>query len=284
MDTRNKTTKSDIYKIDPRNIVVTPNFNSRTDFGDIEELSEQIKAQGLLNPITVIPFKDESGEEKYRLVDGERRYRATMLLIENGFDVPRIPALYASKSLSEDALLTQQIIRNEGKPFNEYELGIAFKKFKDMGYTNAEISEKLGFKRWKVDCFLAHLDRDERIQELLKQGKITGVDVRHIYQATKDENKAVAQIMKLAGKAEKEGTGKISLKDLDFGSDYNVVKDTSAVKKGLATLFMYIDTYTKGGTIELGLDIYDVYDALTKGKKNLKEIFDAAARAAKKVG
>lgn len=279
---KNKTTKSDIYKIDPRNIVVRQNFNSRTDFGDIEELASQIKAQGVLNPLTVIPFKDDNGEEKYRLVDGERRYRATMFLIENGTDVPRVPALYAAKSLSEDELLTQQIIRNEGKPFSEYEYGIAFKKFQDMGYSNAQISEKLGIKRWKVDCFLAHLNRDERVQELLREGKITGVDVRHIYQAAKDESKAVAQILKLAGKAEKSGSGKISLKDLEFGSDYNVVKDTASVKKGLATLFMYIDTYTKGGTIELGLDIYDVYEALSHGKKNLKEIFENAARNAKK--
>ena len=279
---KNKTTKSDIYKIDPRNIVVRQNFNSRTDFGDIEELASQIKAQGVLNPLTVIPFKDDNGEEKYRLVDGERRYRATMFLIENGTNVPRVPALYAAKSLSEDELLTQQIIRNEGKPFSEYEYGIAFKKFQDMGYSNAQISEKLGIKRWKVDCFLAHLNRDERVQELLREGKITGVDVRHIYQAAKDESKAVAQILKLAGKAEKSGSEKISLKDLEFGSDYNVVKDTASVKKGLATLFMYIDTYTKGGTIELGLDIYDVYEALSHGKKNLKEIFENAARNAKK--
>ena len=279
---KNKTTKSDIYKIDPRNIVVRQNFNSRTDFGDIEELASQIKAQGVLNPLTVIPFKDDNGEEKYRLVDGERRYRATMFLIENGTDVPRVPALYAAKSLSEDELLTQQIIRNEGKPFSEYEYGIAFKKFQDMGYSNAQISEKLGIKRWKVECFLAHLNLDERVQELLREGKITGVDVRHIYQAAKDESKAVAQILKLAGKAEKSGSGKISLKDLEFGSDYNVVKDTASVKKGLATLFMYIDTYTKGGTIELGLDIYDVYEALSHGKKNLKEIFENAARNAKK--
>ena len=34
----NKTTKTDIYKIDPRNIVVTKGFNSRCNFGDLDEL------------------------------------------------------------------------------------------------------------------------------------------------------------------------------------------------------------------------------------------------------
>lgn len=277
----NKTTKSDIYKIDPRNIEVQNGFNSRSDFGDIEQLAEQIKAQGVLNPITVVPFTTESGEEKYRLVDGERRYRAVMLLVSQGVDIARIPALYASKSLTKEDLLAQQIIRNEGKPFSEYEYGVAFKKFIDFGYTNKEIAEKLGVKIWKVDCCLAHLNRDEKVQQLMREGRITGVDVRHIYQAAKDEAKAVKQIMKLCNKAEHKGEKKLSLKDLEFDADYNVTKDTAAVKKGLATLFMYYNSYSKDGKLELNLDVFDVYEGLTSGKKNLKEIFDEAAKNAK---
>ena len=93
----NKTTKTDIYKIDPRNIVVTKDFNSRCNFGDLDELARQIKEQGVLNPISVQPFKDENGEEKYRLIDGERRYRAVMKLIDEGEEIARVPALFLSK-------------------------------------------------------------------------------------------------------------------------------------------------------------------------------------------
>ena len=57
----NITKRTDIYSIDPRNVVVVNNFNVRRDFA-IDELKEQIKAQGVLNPITVIPFKDEDGK------------------------------------------------------------------------------------------------------------------------------------------------------------------------------------------------------------------------------
>lgn len=279
----NKTTKKDIYSIDPRNIVVQEDFNARVDFGDIDELANQIEAQGMLNPITVIPFTDEQGAEKYRLVDGERRYRASMLVIERGGELPKVPALFGAKNLTKEDMLTQQIMRNEGKPFNEYEYGVAFKKFADMGKTNQQIADMLGIKRWKVDCFLAHLNRDERVQELLKTGKITGVDVRHIYQATKNESAAVKQILKLAKKTEEKGEKKISLKDLEFDAAYNVEKDTAAVKKGLATLFMYLKHYTKGGAIELGMDIFDVYEALTKGKKNLKQVLEEAVSTKKAV-
>ena len=67
------------------------NFNVRRDF-DLNELKEQIKAKGVLNPITVIPFKDENGKELYKLVDGERRYRATMEAIGEGANIPWIKA------------------------------------------------------------------------------------------------------------------------------------------------------------------------------------------------
>ena len=80
-----KTKKTDLYLINPKNISVQENFNSRRDFGDIEELAEQIATQGVLNPIHVRPIEGENN--KYLLVDGERRYRAVMHNINNGIDI-----------------------------------------------------------------------------------------------------------------------------------------------------------------------------------------------------
>ena len=93
----NATKRTDIFQIDPRNIVVMDDFNARRDF-DLEELKEQIKAKGVLNPITVLPFKDEDGIERYKLVDGERRYRATMLAVEE-VNMVMIRKILTSESL-----------------------------------------------------------------------------------------------------------------------------------------------------------------------------------------
>lgn len=278
MEQINKTTKKDIYNIDPRSIVVEAGFNSRTDFGDIAELAEQIKNQGMLNPITVTPFKDENDVEKYRLVDGERRYRATMYLLEHDVEIARIPAIFASKSLTKEELLLQQIMRNEGKPFTEYEYGIAYKKFKDMGFTNAEIAAKVGKKRWHVDCCLAHLERDEKVQELMREGKIDGVQVRNIFQAAKgDDKRALKQVLKLVEIADNKGEKKVSLKDLNFDIDYNVQKDTTAVKKGLSTLFMYIDAYKK---YNISLNLSELFEMISKDKKTIKDYFEEAKEKA----
>lgn len=63
----NKTKNTDLFLIDPRNIVVVDGFNVRRDF-DLDELKEQIKAKGVLNPLTVIAFKDDEGNEKSMLL------------------------------------------------------------------------------------------------------------------------------------------------------------------------------------------------------------------------
>ena len=94
----NATKRTDIFLIDPRNIVVMDSFNVRRDF-DLDELKEQIIAKGVLNPLTVIPFK-EDGVEKYKLIDGERRYRATMLALKEGADIPWVKALKAPTDAS----------------------------------------------------------------------------------------------------------------------------------------------------------------------------------------
>lgn len=248
----NKTTKTDIYKIDPRNIVVADGFNSRNDFGDIETLAKQIKENGILNPIAVVPFKDENGKEKYRLIDGERRYRAVKYLLDNGEDIDRIPALFQPKNADNKALLIQQIIRNEGKGFNEMELAIAYQKLLDEGMSKDEIAEKIaGGKRSKVDYCLNHLKRDERVQDLLKQGKISGVLVRQIYSAhgKDDKDGAVNEIISITNKVEgnlnTDGNSKkarATKKDL-LSNDVQIRQDSTAIRRGINLLLMYNDHY-----------------------------------------
>ena len=248
----NKTTKTDIYKIDPRNIVVEDGFNSREDFGDIDTLAKQIEENGILNPISVVPFKDESGNEKYRLIDGERRYRAVMSLLDRGVTIDRIPALFQPKSADQKALLVQQIIRNEGKGFNEMELAIAYKKLLDEGMTKEEIAEKIaGGKHSKVNYCLGHLNRDERIQKLIADGKVSGVLVRQIYSAHGKDDKegAVKELLELAerveGKIETDGNSKkarATKKDL-LSNDVQLRQDSTAIRKGITLLLMYNEHY-----------------------------------------
>lgn len=273
----NKTTKSDILKIDPRNIVVIEGFNSRVDF-DLEPLCESIKENGILNPLTVIRFKDENGNEKYRLVDGERRYRASMKLISDGYEIPRVPAITTPK-LQEDELLVQQVVRNDGKLFNEAEFAIVCQKFIQFGYSTAEIAKKIGKNEGQIIYFLQHLERDERVQELIMNGKISGAEVRRIYAAHKnDESAAVDEILFGKKNAEKKGKKNITLADLDINSRAVSKKASDIIRRGLDKLFQFYTKYSvddKGNEREISLDLGDILNKL-KGDMTIDEIFQQA--------
>ena len=237
--------KIEAYKINPKDIVVVEDFNSRNNFGDIEELARQIKENGVLNPITVSKTTDNNGNTKYKLVDGERRYRAVMSLINNGVEVNNIPALFVDENTNEENLLIQQAIRNEGDKFNEYEWGILATKLRDRcGLSNMQIAKKLGKNQGVVTYWFQLLKMRDEIKFMVRDGLISGSDVRRIMTACDhDEDKAYKELLKLNKKANEQGKTKITLKDFDEDDLYNVVKDGKEIKKGLITLQKYILSY-----------------------------------------
>lgn len=271
----NKTTRGDILNIDPRNVVIVDGFNSRRDF-DIDVLKDQIKAQGgVLNPISVIPFKNEDGEEKYRLVDGERRVRAMLSLIEDGYtDVMRIPAIKVSKVKNDTELLIEQLVRNEGKRFSDYENAIAFAKFRDVSlFTLTEIAEKVYGNTNKVGYIsqcLALLELPDDIQKKLANGEISPNAVRDITKAVKNTDEQVKTVNDAVDAAKAKGKKKATSKDI-VSENVKVQTDSMAICKGLSLLFQYCDRYRTedGGEI----DIMDIYNGLVN-KKTIVEIFE----------
>lgn len=302
METK-KTTKTDLFKIDPRNIEVVDNFNSRVDFGDIEELATQIAKDGVLNPIHV---KRIPGTDRFTLVDGERRYRAVMYNIEQGLPVTMVPAVLVPQNTTPVDLLRMQLQCNEGKNFSDYEYAVHLKKLRDQGLTNKQIAELLGKKEARISWYFRFLNIDERVQELMKQNRITGVDVYHIYQANKDDAKAVETILTMQKMADENGEHKISLKknldrineyvksqeeapvkekkkislsDTDFSKTI-VAMDTVAIKNGLNKLYNYLEQYPEGSL--KGVTIKKILDELKTGKL-INEVLDNFSTV-KKVG
>ena len=260
-----------LLHIDPKNIVVSENFNSRCDFGDIEELANQIAKDGVLNPIHV--RYDEYDPKKYILVDGERRYRAIMHNISNGINIDIVPALLVD-NIDMKELYRIQIQANEGKNFNEYEYAIAYQHLISEGMTHQEICEHLNKKPWHINVCLAHLKRDEKVQELLKTDRITGVDVRHIYQAHKNPQEAVNVIMKLKDIADKQVEHKISLKNLKPSKEIKlndsafdkttIAMDTVAIKNGLYKLMEYMNKVADHNKAKFSVGY--IYNQLKEGK------------------
>lgn len=231
----NVTKRTDIYSVDPRNVVVVDNFNVRRDFA-IDELKEQIKLQGVLNPITVVPFKDENGDEKYRLVDGERRLRATLAAISEGADIKRIKAIFLPRNTKEEDLLIEQMMRNEGKNFTEYESAIMFQRFRDkFGYTQSEIAAKFGKSVTFIGRCLSLLELAPEIQEKIEKGEISTGAVRQIVGLNKDDETAqIAAVESAIADAQEKGNKSATVKNI--GGDTKSQKDLKKIVSGFKLL------------------------------------------------
>lgn len=280
--------KSITYKeINPQRIKIIDGFNQRIDFGDIDELAAQIKEQGLLEAISVVPFTDEDGQESYLLINGERRYRAIKKLIEDGEEVT-VKAEILANDINDGDLYAQQLMRNEGKKFNDIELGRLCKKLRELGYSNSEIAHKLGKNPGVITYAVQSLDYDPRIVDMMEKGEIGGTEVRRVYTAARKkygddwEAKANEQILGLKEKAVQEAGEKpvkVSIKDNDL---YGDVKDTKTFVSGMKVLLSYIAHFERQSKAELEIDVNDMYEKLNKNSQlTLRELFEQAVEETK---
>ena len=136
--------------------------NPRKDIGDITELSDSIKAKGILQNLTVVPAGDE-----YYVVIGNRRMEAAKAA---GFKT--LPCVIAEMDEKEqmETMLLENIQRVD---LTVKEQADGFQLMMDLGLTVEELSEKTGFAKSTIYHRLnvAKLDGDvlERKQVSMKQ-------------------------------------------------------------------------------------------------------------------
>lgn len=268
----NATKRTDIYQIDPRNIVVVEGFNARKNF-DLDELKEQIRKVGVLNPITVIPFKDkETGAEKYRLVDGERRYRAVMALLAEGEDIKRIKAMYLPKGTKEEDLLIQQLLKNTGKQFSEIEMAKLFNRFKEQwGYTQTEIADKFCKKASFVSRCMALLELPAEIIEMMERGEISADTARQIANRHKDDVDAqVEDAEKAVNTAKAKGKKTATTKDIPV--NVQAANLIAKIRKDLKKYASLMDSLDGENAEVMMTNAIQVYEQTAEWENAAKEL------------
>lgn len=125
--------------------------NPRKDIGDVTELAESIKKQGLIQPLLVTPHEDE-----YYVIAGNRRLEACKLAGVK--DVYCELVKYVSDDDVIGLMLTENMLRQNLTSFEESN---GFQLMLDMGKTEADISKATGLKSdtvkmrtklWKLDA------------------------------------------------------------------------------------------------------------------------------------
>lgn len=140
----------------------------RKDFSEeaLEALAKSIKEHGVLQPIVV---SREDG--KYKIVAGERRWRAAKLA-----GLSKIPAIV--RSLDAQNRLEISVIENaQREDLNAIELATAYVKLKtQFNLSTEEIAERIGKGKQSVEATMRLLRLPEEVKKIMvKEGLSEGV-------------------------------------------------------------------------------------------------------------
>ncbi len=154
-----------IVELDIDSIEVNP-FQPRSNFNDeaLRELASSIKELGVIQPITVRKIEFN----KYQLVSGERRHRASKLI-----GLESIPAYIriANDQESLEMALVENIQRQDLDPI---EIALSYQRLIDeIELTQEKLSERVGKKRSTITNYLRLLRLDPIIQTGIRDGFVS---------------------------------------------------------------------------------------------------------------
>jgi len=130
----------------------------------LKELAVSIKEKGVLQPVIV----SRIGDGTFRLVTGERRWRAAALA-----GLKKMPALVRDVA-SRDSLEIALIENIQREDLNPIETAEAFKKLTtDFHLTQEELSDKVGKDRATISNFLRLLKLPEEVRTLIYNGSLS---------------------------------------------------------------------------------------------------------------
>lgn len=154
--------------------------NPRKDLGDLSELRESIRQNGIMQNLTVIPT-DETMEH-FRILIGHRRFAASEGILE---ELPCVIVEDLTDREQVGIMLCENLQRND---LTFYEQGQGFQMMLELGDTIDEISEKTGFSKNTVKHRVeiaklpkAAIERNRfqlTISDLIELEKITDVKKR----------------------------------------------------------------------------------------------------------
>ena len=156
---------------------------TRMDPGSLEDLAASIKAQGLIQPISVRPV----GADRYEIIAGERRWRAAQIagLIE-------VPVLI--REIADDAALAISLIENiQREDLNPLEEAAGLQRLiEEFGMSHQQAADAVGRSRSAATNLLRLLQLAKPAQDLLMAGDIEMGHARAILAAPKTEQGRLA--------------------------------------------------------------------------------------------
>lgn len=156
--------------------------NPRKEIGDIAELTDSIKANGILQNLTVVPKPDDEG--KYLVVIGNRRYEAGL-----GAGLTEFPCVISDMDHSKqlETMLIENMNRSD---LTVYEQAKGFEQLTLAGYSINNIAEKTGFSQSTVRRRINLCQYDERTVKEAFEKQATFEDFEQLNKIKDEESRA----------------------------------------------------------------------------------------------
>ena len=155
---------SNLNEIEISQIEPNPNQPRREfDQDALQELANSIRELGIIQPITL---RKVNGE-KYQIIAGERRWRASQLA-----GLTKIPAYIVT--VEDQNAMEMALVENiQREDLNAIEIALAYQHLADeTGMTQAKISERVGKSRAAVTNYMRLLKLPAQVQIALKNHEI----------------------------------------------------------------------------------------------------------------
>ena len=140
-------------------------YQPRVDFDEaaLQELSESIQAQGVMQPIVVRSI----AADRYEIVAGERRWRPCQLAA-----LDTIPAIV--REISDETAIAMALIENiQRENLNPLEEARALKRLQtEFELSQQEVATAVGKSRPVIANLLRLLSLEREVSEMLEQGRI----------------------------------------------------------------------------------------------------------------
>ncbi len=157
--------KAGIFEISLTEIQVNP-FQPRVHFDKeaLKDLSESIKVQGIIQPITVRKL----APNEYQLISGERRFQASKLAGLN-----RIPAYV--RTANDQQMLEMALIENiQRENLNALEIAHSYQRLLvECNLKQEELGDRVGKNRTTVNNYLRLLKLPPSIQAAIRDNKLS---------------------------------------------------------------------------------------------------------------
>lgn len=154
-----------VIRIPLENVETNPK-QPRRDFDEqaLQELAHSIKLHDIIQPITVSKLHGN----KYRLISGERRLRASKLA-----GLKDIPAYI--RQANDQELLELALLENlQREDLNAMEIAFSYKRLmEELSHTQEQVAERMGKDRSTVTNYIRLLKLPPDIQVAVRNGEIS---------------------------------------------------------------------------------------------------------------